>query len=201
MTRSIAPFLSTRHVAAEARHLQVAGADDRLDGGGEEERIGRHSGDRAVGRLDALHHADFHAAFGRALQLHVVHEVADEEDAAAARLQEVLRRERVGDCLRDRSRRPVADADASAPGTSPFVRSRTRRTRACAVSLLVAVLDRVDHRFADRDAHPVHRVLVEADAARDVVADHLDEIQHLERAGELEPNDLVTVRRHEPSRT
>ena len=33
------------------------------------------------------------------------------------------------------------------------------------------------------------RVFVEADAVRDVVADHLHEIEHLERAGELEPDD------------
>ena len=46
-----------------------------------------------------LHHADFHAALRRALQLHVVHEAAHEEDAAAARLQHVLGRERVGDLV------------------------------------------------------------------------------------------------------
>ena len=41
--------------------------------------------------LHALDHADFHAAFRRALQPHVVHEVANEENAAAARSAEVLR--------------------------------------------------------------------------------------------------------------
>ena len=67
----------------------------------------------------------------------------------------------------------------------------------------VAVLDRVDDRLADRDADPVQRVLVEADAARQVIADHLHEVEHLEGAGELEPDDAggrwcrhVCVTRH-----
>ena len=38
MTRSIAPFLSMRMSRAEVRHLHLAGADDRFDGGGEKER-------------------------------------------------------------------------------------------------------------------------------------------------------------------
>ena len=63
----------------------------------------------------------------------------------------------------------------------------------------VAVLDGVDHRLADRDADPVQRVVVEADVARHVVADHLDEIEHLERAGELEPDDVLAVSGHAAS--
>ena len=51
-----------------------------------------------------------------------------------------------------------------------------------------------DSRIATLD--PVQRILVEADVARDVVADDLHEIEHLERAGELEANDLVAVDRH-----
>ncbi len=35
VTRSIVPFLVDLDVAAEARHLQLAGFDDRFDGGGE----------------------------------------------------------------------------------------------------------------------------------------------------------------------
>ena len=60
----------------------------------------------------------------------------------------------------------------------------------------VTVLDRVDHRLADGDAHPMERILVESDAARQVIADHLDEVEHLERACELEPDDVMTVGRH-----
>src|SRR2546422_4244329 len=48
-------------------------------------------------RSHAFHHADFHPALRRALQLHVVHEIADEENAAAARLEEVFRGQRIGD--------------------------------------------------------------------------------------------------------
>ena len=36
------PFLVNAHGTAEVRELDVAGADDGLDGGGEEQRIGRH---------------------------------------------------------------------------------------------------------------------------------------------------------------
>ena len=50
--------------------------------------------------------------------------------------------------------------------------------------------------FADGDPDPVDRVVVEADLPPDVVAHDLHEIEHLERAGELEADDLVTVDRH-----
>ena len=54
--------------------------------------------------------------------------------------------------------------------------------------LPVAVLDGVDHRLADRDADPVDAVLVEAGDLADVVADDLDEVQHLEVAVDLNPD-------------
>ena len=91
----------------------------------------------------------------------VVHEVADQEDAAAAALQQVLRRQRVGDIL----------------GVEPSPWSRTRidqlghaverrssnSTKTRLRVVLVAVLDGVDDALADGDADPVHGVLVEAD--------------------------------------
>ena len=52
--------------------------------------------------------------------------------------------------------------------------------------VLVAVLDGVDHRLADRHADPVNRVVVEPDVAADVVADDLHEVEHFEGAGEFE---------------
>ena len=39
----------------------------------------------------------------------------------------------------------------------------------------------------------MERILVEADAAREVIADHLHEVEHLECAGELEPDELMAV--------
>src|SRR5689334_5806525 len=62
-------------------------------------------------RLHALDHPDFHPAFRRALQPHVVHEVADEEDAAAARLEQVLRRERIREVLGIEAFALIAHAD------------------------------------------------------------------------------------------
>src|SRR4029450_12418439 len=101
VTRSIVPFLSIvndrpkcaicRSPACTTASMAVA----RRSGSSTRRRT---SG--AGGRgLNALHHPDFHAAFRRPLQLHVVHEVADQEDAAAARLEEVLGIERVRDRL------------------------------------------------------------------------------------------------------
>ena len=60
-------------------------------------------------------------------------------------------------------------------------------------SFAVAVLDGVDDRLADGHADPVHRVLVEADALGQVIADHLDEVQHVEGAAELETDDVPLV--------
>ena len=87
----------------------------------------------------------------------------------------------------------VAHADRAAPARPP--RSAvSNSTKTCFAGVVpVAVLDGVDHRLADRDADPVQRVVVEADVARHVVADHLHEVEHLERAGELEPDDMMAV--------
>ena len=57
-----------------------------------------------------------------------------------------------------------------------------------AVVLAVAVLDGVDDRLAHGDADPVDRVLVQARELPDAIADHLDEIQHVEIAVNLEPD-------------
>src|SRR5262245_9656890 len=62
--------------------------------------VARNSGGRGSatsGQL--LDHAHFHTPFRRAPERHVVHEAAHEEDAAAARLEQVLRRQRIGDLL------------------------------------------------------------------------------------------------------
>ena len=80
----------------------------------------------------------------------------------------------------------VAHADAE------LGRARCRRRlevdeHALAGVVLVPVLDGVDDRLADGDADPVNGVVVETDVAADVVADDLHEVEHLERAGELEP--------------
>src|SRR4029450_1286832 len=58
-----------------------------------------------------LHHVHLHAAAGRSRELHVVHEAAHEEDAAAARLQDVLGRERIRDGAGIEAFALVGDAD------------------------------------------------------------------------------------------
>ena len=58
----------------------------------------------------SLHHPHFHAALGHAPQRDVVHEVAHQEDAAPARLQHVLGRQRIGELLGIEAFAFVADA-------------------------------------------------------------------------------------------
>src|SRR3954467_11418018 len=72
--------------------------------------VARNLGEMSSG-TELLHHADFHAAAGRPRELHVVHEAAHEEDAAAARFQDVLGGERVGDVPRVEPFTLVGDAD------------------------------------------------------------------------------------------
>src|SRR4051794_3670910 len=96
VTRSIAPFLSMRRSAAPkcascTRPARIAAsiAVARKMGGTESGTAGSQF----------LDHAHFHAALGRPPERHVVHEAAHEEDAAAARFQQILGRERIGNLL------------------------------------------------------------------------------------------------------
>ena len=98
-----------------------------------------------------------------------------------------------------------ASGSATSSGSKPSPSSRTatvsppvlrivRRdeldVHQLALVVLVAVLDRVDHALADRDADPVHRVFVEAEPAAQVIADDLHEVEHVERTAELETDDV-----------
>ena len=107
-----------------------------------------------------LHHADFHAALGAAPHVHFVHEAADQEDAAAAGLQDVLRRQRIGDLLRVEALALVFDADDE---LGRVVRGDGRELDDHAFRFVVpvAMLDGVDHGFANRDADPVQRIVVQ----------------------------------------
>ena len=134
---------------------------------------------------DALDHDDFHAAFGRALERQFVHEAANEKDAAAAGLEEVFGGTAIGE------RRRI-EAAAFVPHANGDARRGVRRQRreldvhALLLVVAVAVLDGVDHRLADRDADPVQRLVIEACLPADVVGHHLDEIEHVEGAAEVE---------------
>src|SRR5471032_1151288 len=89
VTRSIVPFLSIwKLVPNFAICMSPARTTASM-------AVVSHNG--LCDRLGFLDHADFHPALRRALQLHVVHEVADEENTAAAGFQEVVGVERVGD--------------------------------------------------------------------------------------------------------
>src|SRR5262245_12712823 len=121
VTRSIVPFLSTciwRPKCAICRspaRTTASTAVVRKSGSTGMDRTAlrpsRYGVVRSVGGLDALHHPYLHSTLRCALQLHVVHEIADEKDAAAARLEKVFRGERVGDGLGVESLPLIADAD------------------------------------------------------------------------------------------
>ena len=66
---------------------------------------------RAGVSRDPFHHPDFHAALRRAPELDVVHEAPDEEDPAAARLEEILGRQRVGNRVGIETVALIAHAD------------------------------------------------------------------------------------------
>jgi hypothetical protein len=53
----------------------------------------------------------------------------------------------------------------------------------------VAVLDRVDDRLAHGNADPVDRVFVEGRHLSHAIAEDLDEVQHVEQAGNLQPDE------------
>jgi hypothetical protein len=61
------------------------------------------------------------------------------------------------------------------------------------IVLIVPVLDSVDHRLSNRHAHPVHRIFIEATNSSDVVAEELDEVEHVEVAGKLETDQMAGV--------
>ena len=144
-------------------------------------------------RSDAFHHPHFHALGGPPLHLDIVHEAANEEDATAARLQEIFGRERVGDLLGIEALAFVLDPD------DEFRRILCGHVREFDGDpffdvVLVAVLDGVDDGFANRHADPMQRIVIEPGQATDVVADDLDEIQHVKCASELDTNRMR--RRH-----
>src|SRR6185436_1647145 len=94
-----------------------------------------------------LHHADLHAAAGRPRELHVVHEAAHEEDAAAARFEDVLGRERIGDLAGIEAFALVDDADRELRGFVGGGEGEFDGDELAGI-FAVAVLDGVDDRFA-----------------------------------------------------
>src|SRR5688572_26432800 len=190
VTRSMALFLSMRmsrpseaSCSSPAR-ITASIAVARKTGAGPPPP-GLRGADGSATRREVLDHAHFHASLGGPPEAHIVHEAAHEEDAATARFQQVLGRERVGDLLRVESFALIEHPDDELRGV------RCRRERELdghhlLVVLAVAVLDGVDHRLADRDPDPVDRVLVEAGHLAETVADDLDEVQHLEVTVDLQ---------------
>ena len=79
----------------------------------------------------------------------------------------------------------VSDADGNAG------RCRTAQGRELDVDVLllvvaVPVFDGVDHRLANRDAHPMQGVVVKSGEASEVIACHLHEVEHFVRAVKFE---------------
>src|SRR4029453_18293855 len=94
VTRSIVPFLSIP-LSPPKRAICTSPARSTAS-----TAVARKMGSGASGTGgELLDHPHFHTAFRRSLQRHIVHEAGHEKDAAAAGLQEVLGRERIGDFL------------------------------------------------------------------------------------------------------
>ena len=167
---------------AEVLHLHAARVHDGFDRGGEKNG---GTGSGATGR-QLLDHPHFHAAVDGAPQRDVVHEAAHEEDAAAARFQEVLRRQGIGHFVRLESLPLVHHPDDQLAGLGRRGEGELDGHQLFGM-LAVAMLDGVDHRFPHGHADPVDAVFVHARHLSDVVADHLDEIQHVEIAVDLDP--------------
>src|SRR3982751_3597489 len=96
VTRSIVPFFSTWRSGAPkcsscTRPACIATSI----------AVARNTGgiDSGTGGGQLLDHPDFHSAVRRLPERHVIHEAAHEEDAATARLEEVLGGQGVGDFL------------------------------------------------------------------------------------------------------
>src|SRR5258708_22865576 len=112
VTRSMVPFLSIwRWLPNRASCMSPARTTastavvrKRADSAGD-------NVSRVPGLRHTLQHLDLHPALRRALEPDVVHEVANEKDAAAARLEEVFLRQRIGDFLGFEALALVADAN------------------------------------------------------------------------------------------
>src|SRR5262245_16055611 len=144
--------------------------------------------------MPALHHPHFHTALRSTVQIDFVHEIADEENPAAAALQQVLWRERVGNRVGIESLPLVAHANDHF--RHAVQGGRELHENALGHVVLVPVLDGVDDTFPDGDADPVDRIFVEADVAADMAADDFDEIDHVKCAGKLEPDAQGMLRNH-----
>ena len=188
------PFLLTWNPDSLPGHLDLARPQHDLDCGREKNRVGcahslttgvTESLDGLIGGGDALDHHHFHAALRCPLQHHLVHEGANDEDAATARLEHVLRRKRIRNALRVKARSLVANPDGDARG-SGIAQRRELDVDMLLLVVAVAMLDGVDHRFANGDADPVQRVLIESGQPSEVIACHLHEVEHFVRAVKLQ---------------
>ncbi len=187
------PFLSTRNPDSRRDSWMAPARRTISDGGGEENWIGPAHALRQFGSgRGALHHHHLHPAFRRALQVHFVHEAANQEDAAAAAFQEILRRQRVGHRCGVEPGAFVAHADVRRPAGYGLER-RELDVHPLASVVPVAVFDGVDDRLAHGDVDPVPGLLVEAGQASDVVADDLHQVEHLEGAVEIQANGLAAA--------
>src|SRR5262245_2267769 len=153
-------------------------------------RIG--SGCVGSGNGDPLYHHHLHAAPGALPQLHLIHEASYEEDAATGGLEHVFRRERIGEDRGIEAAAFVAHRDGEA-GRRLRIERGEFDVDAFVFVVAVAVPDGVDDGVAHCDAHPVHGIIVEPCEASEVIAHHLDEIEHVEGAPEVEPDGVPVV--------
>src|SRR5258706_109848 len=114
----------------------------------------------------------------------LVHERAHVEDAAAARLHQILRVERIADLLRIEAGALIGDGDGQ------LVAVQFERGIDLLLHVqLVAVLDGVRHGLADGHADPMRAVFIHPGVFAEMFVDHLHELDVLEPTadGDLDP--------------
>src|SRR5438477_3599274 len=139
---------------------------------------------------NAFDHSDFHPALRGPVNFHVVHEAANQEYAAAARFEQILRRQRIGNrgWIEAFAFIPNPDGQDPASGVSSRIPGRKLDEDVFAGVVAVAMFDGVDDALADRNPDIMPAVIVQTNSASDMVAHDLHKIEHFERAGELEPH-------------
>src|SRR5690606_21845993 len=190
VTRSMSPFFSicmaspTRAICTSPARITASMAVARYSGG---IRSGTGS--------ELLDHAYFHPAFRPAAHDDIVHEAAHEEDAASARLQDVLGGQGIGDFFGLEPFTLVDDADDELGGSDDGG-DRELDHHELAVVFPVPMLDGIDDRLAHGHADPVDGVLVEPGEHREPVAGRLDHVEQFEVAGDFQP-DGTAANRHQ----
>ena len=169
------------------RELDLSGARRDLYGCLDE---GGGDGHRSAELLD---HAHFRAPARDRKQPQVVHEAPHEEDAPTTGLEEILGCQWVFHGLGVEAFAVVEHTNGQLRGLGDRVKLKLDDDPFCLI-FIIAMFDRVDHRFAHSNADPVHGVIIEVPDFSDVIAQDLNQIKHVEVTGKLQADRMPDFR-------